>query len=205
MPFESDHQTSHLIFHFSCCSFLLFIILLEISRCGYCPFLIQPLGHTDALSSKLNDNQQCCIYNKEFQVACLIDKLTTTCKPLLCQCFHCYSGSPLLLYYPLTSTVNIIFLLRYALGELVEAERDYINDLTELIDKLEAEDPKKFKNVASVASELKELAEFHRGLFLPDLTNCLDDPTEVADMFMKWVGYYVFLHLSHLNLTADIY
>mgnify|MGYP001792489012 FL=1 len=85
-----------------------------------------------------------------------------------------------------------LHIFRYALWELVEAERDYINDLTELIEKLEAEDPIKFRNVASVAAELKDLAEFHRGLFLPDLTNCLDNPTEVADMFMKWVSVQLF-------------
>lgn len=77
---------------------------------------------------------------------------------------------------------------RYALGELIEAERDYINDLAELIDQLDNEDPKKFKNQASIASELRDLAEFHRGLFLPELMNCLSSPSDVAEAFMKWVS-----------------
>ncbi|KAF6037727.1 hypothetical protein EB796_003961 [Bugula neritina] len=34
---------------------------------------------------------------------------------------------------------------RYALGELVEAEKDYINELSDLIEQAEAEDPVKFR------------------------------------------------------------
>jgi len=89
-------------------------------------------------------------------------------------------------------------LRRYALGELVEAEKDYINELSDLIEQAEAEDPVKFRNQASVAGELKELVEFHKNLFLPELTSCLDCPSEVANAFMNWVCLIVFS--SHVCL-----
>lgn len=81
-------------------------------------------------------------------------------------------------------------MFRYALGEMVESEKDYISDLTELIEKMEAEDPRTFRNKAGIMAELKKLAEFHRGLFLPELVDCLDRPTEVAEIFMKWVRLF---------------
>ena len=107
-------------------------------------------------------------------------------------------------------SVFILFYNRYALGDLVEAERDYINDLTELIDQLDAEDPTKFKNQASISSELRDLAEFHRGLFHPELVNCLPSPPEVADAFMKWVRvlqtvllYLIMAFFEHSNFSKE--
>jgi len=50
---------------------------------------------------------------------------------------------------------------RYALGELLESERDYITDLTELLDKLEEEDDTLFLNKHDICTELRDLAEFH--------------------------------------------
>ncbi|XP_067933210.1 obscurin-like [Watersipora subatra] len=79
---------------------------------------------------------------------------------------------------------------KYALGDLIEAEKDYITDLAELIEQLDAEDPVQFKNQASIASELRDLAEFHKGLFMPELVNCLSCPADAANAFMKWQQWF---------------
>ena len=96
---------------------------------------------------------------------------------------------------------------RYALGELVESEKDYINDLSELLDKLDEENPEKFRNKVTLATELKELAEFHRNLFLPELMACSESPMDVAQAFMNWVCQrclFVSLHsLSIMSLSPS--
>ena len=91
-----------------------------------------------------------------------------------------------------------MFVSSYAIKELLNTERDYVNDLAILIERyMEAIKQKEVPlppemeegKTKIVFGNIQQIYEWHKSTFCPELEKCLQEPTNyIGQLFVKYVS-----------------